>query len=287
MAATLKDYRGDVSTWCPGCGHFSVMAGIQKAAINLGLEPHQLAVISGIGCSGKVSEYMRSYGFHTLHGRSLPVAQAVKLANNDLKVVAAGGDGDGYGIGAGHFTHAARRNVDLTYVVMDNRIYGLTKGQTSPTSAQGFKSNTSPEGSGEREVKPLELALGAGASFVAQAFSGDIKGLTDMIQQAMEHPGFSLVNIFSPCVTFNKVNTYEFFKEHLIDVNEIEGYDPSNKAVAYSKVIEHDGMLQGIIYKQERPAYHTYLDGYPETPIVFNEVQTEKTILDELWAEFK
>lgn len=287
MAATLKDYRGDVSTWCPGCGHFSVMAGIQKAAINLGLEPHELAVISGIGCSGKVSEYMRSYGFHTLHGRSLPVAQAVKLANNGLKVVASGGDGDGYGIGAGHFTHAARRNVDMTYVVMDNRIYGLTKGQTSPTSAQGFKSKTSPEGSGEREVKPLELALGAGASFVAQAFSGDIKNLTELIQQAMEHPGFSLVNVFSPCVTFNKVNTYDFFKEHLLDVSSLEDYDVTNKAQAYAKVIEHDGMLQGVIYKHERPAYHTFLDGFPETPIAFNDIQTEKSVLDELWAGFK
>lgn len=287
MAATMKDYRGDVSTWCPGCGHFSVMAGIQKTAINLGLEPHQVAVVSGIGCSSKVSEYMRSYGFHTLHGRSLPVAQAVKLANSGLKVLAAGGDGDGYGIGAGHFTHAARRNVDMTYVVMDNRIYGLTKGQTSPTSAQGFKSKTSPEGSGEREVKPLELALGAGASFVAQAFSGDIKRLTEIIQQAMEHSGFSLVNVFSPCVTFNKVNTYDYFKDNLIDVNELEGYDPSDKALAYANVIKHDGLLQGVIYKQERPAYHTFLAGYPETPIAFNDVTTDTGILDELWAEFK
>lgn len=287
MAATMKDYRGDVSTWCPGCGHFSVMAGIQKAAINQGLEPHQVSVVSGIGCSGKVSEYMRSYGFHTLHGRSLPVAQAVKLANSGLKVVAAGGDGDGYGIGAGHFSHAARRNVDMTYVVMDNNIYGLTKGQTSPTSKQGFKTKTSPEGSGEREVKPLELALGAGASFVAQAFSGDIKSLTDLIQQAMEHPGFSLVNVFSPCVTYNKVNTYDFYKENLVDLSEVEGYDPSDKAAAYQKVIESNGLIQGVVFKQERPAYHTFLDGYPETPIAFNDIETDKKVLDDLWAAFK
>lgn len=287
MAATMKDYRGDVSTWCPGCGHFSVMAGMQRAAINLGLEPHEVAIVSGIGCSGKVSEYMRSYGFHTLHGRSVPVAQAVKLANSGLKVFAAGGDGDGYGIGAGHFTHAARRNVDITYVVMDNRIYGLTKGQTSPTSAQGFKSNTSPEGSGEREVKPLELALGAGASFVAQAFAGDIKGLTELIQKAMEHPGFALVNVFSPCVTFNKINTYDFFKEQLVDVSEIEDYDPTDKAKVYAKVIEYDGLLHGVIYQQERPAYHTYLAGYPETPIAFNDITPNEKVLDELWAEFK
>lgn len=287
MAATMKDYRGDVSTWCPGCGHFSVMAGMQRAAINLGLEPHEVAIVSGIGCSGKVSEYMRSYGFHTLHGRSVPVAQAVKLANNGLKVFAAGGDGDGYGIGAGHFTHAARRNVDITYIVMDNRIYGLTKGQTSPTSAQGFVTNTSPEGSGEREVKPLELALGAGASFVAQGFAGDIKGLTEIIQKAMEHTGFALVNVFSPCVTFNKINTYDFFKEHLTDVSEIEDYDPADKAKVYAKVIEYDGLLQGVIYQQERPAYHTYLAGYPEEPIAFADITPNEQVLKELWAEFK
>ncbi len=287
MAVTLKDYRGDVSTWCPGCGHFGVMSGIQKACLNLGLEPHEVAVISGIGCSGKVSEYMRSYGFHTLHGRSLPVAQAVKLANSGLKVIASGGDGDGYGIGAGHFTHAARRNVDMTYVVMDNRVYGLTKGQTSPTSMQGYVSNTSPEGSGEREVKPLELALGAGASFVAQGFSGDIKGLIDLIAEAMKHPGFALVNVFSPCVTYNKINTYDFYRENIVDINDLEDYDPSDKAAAYAKIIEHDGLLKGIVYKQERPAYHTYLKDYPETPIAFNDIEPDSQVLDELWSAFK
>jgi 2-oxoglutarate/2-oxoacid ferredoxin oxidoreductase subunit beta len=287
MAVRLKDYRGDVSTWCPGCGHFSVMAGIQKALIQLEYEPHEVAVISGIGCSGKVSEYMRAYGFHTLHGRSLPVAQAVKLSNRNLKVVASGGDGDGYGIGAGHFTHAARRNIDMAYVVMDNRIYGLTKGQTSPTSSQGFQSKTSPEGAGEREVKPLELALGAGASFVAQAFSGDIKQLTDLIAQAIEHPGFAVVNVFSPCVTYNKVNTYEFFKENLIDLQEDQSYDATNKAVAYAKVIETDGLVQGILYKDPRPAYHTYLQGYPEQPISLQDPQPDQDTLQKLWAEFK
>lgn len=287
MAATLKDYRGEVSTWCPGCGHFSVMAGIQKACMGLDLEPHEVAIISGIGCSGKVSEYMRSYGFHTLHGRSLPVAQGTKLANSGMKVIASGGDGDGYGIGSGHLTHAARRNVDMTYVVMDNRIYGLTKGQTSPTSAKGFVTNTSPEGSGEQEVRPLELALGAGASFIAQAFSGDIKNLSSLIQEAMNHVGFSLVNVFSPCVTYNKINTYDFFKENIIDLSELDNYDPTNKADAYSAVVEHKGMLQGVIYKEERPAYHTFLDNYPETSIAFNSIETDPKVLDELWSTFK
>jgi 2-oxoglutarate/2-oxoacid ferredoxin oxidoreductase subunit beta len=287
MAVKLKDYRGDAPTWCPGCGHYSVMAGIQKACLGMGLEPHEVAVISGIGCSGKVSEYMRAYGFHTLHGRSLPVAQAVKLANNDMHVIASGGDGDGFGIGAGHFTHAARRNVDFTYVVMDNQIYGLTKGQTSPTSAQGFVSNTSPEGSGEREVKPLELALGAGASFVAQAFSGDIKALTSLIQAGMEHRGFALVNVFSPCVTYNKVNTYDFFKENISQVSEWPDYDPTDKAQAYAKIVEHNGMVQGILYKEERPPYHTFLDGYPEKPVAATSLENDPALLDQLLSSFK
>lgn len=285
--ATLKEYRGDTPTWCPGCGHYSVMTGIQKACMGLELEPHEVAVITGIGCSGKVSEYMRAYGFHTLHGRSLPVAQAVKLASSGMKVIASGGDGDGFGIGAGHFTHAARRNVDFTYVCMDNQIYGLTKGQTSPTSRQGTKSNTSPEGSGEREVKPLELALAAGASFVAQSFSGDIKGLTSLIQQGMEHEGFSLINVFSPCVTYNKVNTYDFFKENIVQVDELDNYDPTDLSQAYAAVVENKSMLQGVVYKNDRPAYHTFLDGYPEASIAHSSIETDPEVLDQLWEAFK
>jgi 2-oxoglutarate ferredoxin oxidoreductase subunit beta len=284
--ATIKDYKGDTATWCPGCGHFSVMAGIQRACLAMGLEPHEVAVVTGIGCSGKVSEYMRCYGFHTLHGRSLPVAQAVKLANRNLKVVAAGGDGDGYGIGAGHFTHACRRNVDITYVVMDNQIYGLTKGQTSPTSKQGFVSKTSPEGAGEREVKPLELALGAGASFVAQAFAGDIKRLAELIQEAMEHEGFALVNVFSPCVTYN--NTYTYFKnEPLLDLKDVPDYDPTDLSKAYATILEHNGRVQGVIYRNDRPAYHTFLAGYPEEPIAYRSVEPDPNILKELWSDFK
>lgn len=284
--ATIKDYKGDTSTWCPGCGHYSVLAGIQRACLAMGLEPHEVAVITGIGCSGKVSEYMRCYGFHTLHGRSLPVAQAVKLVNRGLKVIAAGGDGDGYGIGVGHFTHACRRNVDITYVVMDNQIYGLTKGQTSPTSKQGFVSKTSPEGAGEREVKPLELALGAGASFVAQAFAGDIKKLAELIQKGMEHEGFALINVFSPCVTYN--NTYNYFKQGvLVDLDQLEGYDPTNLSQAYATVAEHQGLVQGVVYKNDRPAYHTFLTDYPEEPIAFRSIEPDEAVLKELWEEFK
>jgi len=253
--ATLKDYRGDVSTWCPGCGHFSVMAGIQKALINLGYEPHEVAIITGIGCSSKLSEYTRTYGFHTIHGRSLPVAQGVKMANPNLKVIAAGGDGDGYGIGLGHFVHAVRRNIDMTYVAMDNNIYGLTKGQTSPRSAHNFVTKTTLKGNKEYPVDPLSTAIANGGTFVAQAFSGDIKTMTEILEKALQHKGFALVNIFSPCVTYNKVNTYDYYKDNLVNIDA----PLATREEAIKVVKEHDGLVQGVIYQEERDDFQTKL----------------------------
>lgn len=159
------------------------------------------------------------------------------------------GDGDGFAIGMGHTIHALRRNIDLTYIVMDNRIYGLTKGQTSPSSAHGFVTKTTPKGSIEKNVSPLELAITSGATFIAQSFSSDIKELTAIIEAGIQHKGFSFINVFSPCVTYNKINTYDWFKENLTKIADIEGYDPSNKAQALSTVIEHDGLVTGIIYR--------------------------------------
>ncbi len=182
---------------------------------NVGLEPDDLAVVSGIGCSGRISGYINSYGFHGVHGRSLPIAQGVKMANRDLTVIASGGDGDGFAIGIGHTIHAIRRNIDVTYIVMDNQIYGLTKGQTSPRSDMGFKTKSTPDGSIESALNVMEMALTAGATFVAQSFSSDLKELTALIEQGIKHKGFSLINVFSPCVTFNKVNTYDWFKENI------------------------------------------------------------------------
>ncbi|WP_048602390.1 2-oxoacid:ferredoxin oxidoreductase subunit beta [Rubeoparvulum massiliense] len=254
--ATIKDFRGDTPTWCPGCGHFSVMAGVQKAALNLGLEPHQMAIVTGIGCSSKLSEYTRTYGFHTLHGRSLPVAQGVKMANPELTVIAAGGDGDGYGIGMGHFAHAVRRNIDMTYVVMDNQIYGLTKGQTSPRSAHQFVTKTTKAGNKEYPIDPLATAIANGGTFVAQAFSGDIKGMTEIIERAIQHKGFSLVNVYSPCVTFNKVNTYDFFKESLAQVDQ--PFATREEAISFIK--EKEGLVTGILFEEERDDFQTQLD---------------------------
>lgn len=203
--ATVKEFRNSVRpNWCPGCGDFAVQAAIQRALGNMDMEPEQVAIVSGIGCSGRISGYVNAYGFHGVHGRSLPVAQGLKLANRNLTVIAAGGDGDGFGIGLGHFMHAVRRNMDITYIVMDNQIYGLTKGQHSPTSAFGFKAKTTPAGNIENAINPLQIALSAGITYLGQGFSHDVNELTELIEGGIKHRGFSLINVFSPCVTDRK-----------------------------------------------------------------------------------
>jgi 2-oxoglutarate ferredoxin oxidoreductase subunit beta len=253
---TIKDYRMDIKpNWCPGCGDFSVLAAIQKVSVNLGIETEDMALISGIGCSGRISGYVNVYSMHTMHGRALSVAQGVKLANPNLYVICAGGDGDGFGIGLNHFAHAARRNIDITYIVMDNQIYGLTKGQMSPTSPQGMETKSSPSGNPEQPINPLQMALASGSSFIAQAFSGDVKQLMSLIEQGMQHKGFSFINVFSPCVTFNKLLSYDFLKKNLINLDEREDYDPTNKGMAFNVVEETANMFTGILYKNERKTY--------------------------------
>lgn len=285
--ATLKDFRNDLKpNWCPGCGHFSIQAAIQRGAANIGLEPEDLAVISGIGCSGRISGYVNSYGFHGVHGRSLPVAQGVKLANPELTVIASGGDGDGYAIGMGHTIHAMRRNIDVTYIVMDNQVYGLTKGQTSPRSATGFTTKSTPAGAIEKQIHPMQLALASGVGFLAQGFSGDIKGLISMIEQGIQHKGFSLINIFSPCVTYNKINTYDFFKESITHVDEDPNYDPSNMGIAMQKIIETQGMLTGVIYKDELPSYTDQISGFDKRPIVRQDLHLPSDEFEKMIEEF-
>ncbi|MFC5472096.1 2-oxoacid:ferredoxin oxidoreductase subunit beta [Cohnella suwonensis] len=287
--ATFKEFRNNVKpNWCPGCGDFSVQAAIQRAAANVGLEPEQLAVISGIGCSGRISGYINAYGLHGIHGRSLPIAQGVKLANRELTVIASGGDGDGFAIGMGHTVHAIRRNLDITYIVMDNQIYGLTKGQTSPRSAEGFKTKSTPEGSIESTLSPLEIALSAGATFVAQSFSSDLKQLTSLIEQGLNHKGFSLINVFSPCVTFNKVNTYDWFKENIVNLEQFPDYDPSNRIAAMTKIMETNGMLTGLVYQnKERKSYEDLAVGFKEEALSKQDMMLSRQDFDKLLTEFK
>ncbi len=286
--ATFKDFRNSVKpNWCPGCGDFSVQAAIQRAAANVGLEPDNLAVVSGIGCSGRISGYINAFGFHGIHGRSLPIAQGVKMANRDLTVIASGGDGDGFAIGLGHTIHAIRRNIDVTYIVMDNQIYGLTKGQTSPRSDVGFKTKSTPQGSIESALSVMEMALTAGGTFIAQSFSTDLKELTALIEAGINHKGFSLINVFSPCVTYNKVNTYDWFKENLVKLSDIEGYDPHNKMSAMQTLMENKGLVTGLIYQnKEQKSYQEMISGYSEKPLSQAELTISEKQFDELVAEF-
>ena len=240
--ATLAEWKAQRPTWCPGCGDFAVLASLQRALVAVGAEPRATVIVGGIGCSGKIAGYIGCYGFHGLHGRALPVATGVKLANRKLTVVASGGDGDGYGIGLGHFLHTVRRNPDLTYIVMDNHIYGLTKGQASPTT------DPTPQGTGERPVHPLTLALASGGTFVAQAFSGNVNHMTEVIERGLRHPGFALINVFSPCVTYNKVNTYEFYRDHLSYLGD--DYTPEHRDRAIATVARYNDLVCGVLYEE-------------------------------------
>lgn len=209
------------------------------------------------------------------------------MANRELTVLASGGDGDGFAIGMGHTVHAIRRNIDITYIVMDNQIYGLTKGQTSPRSAAGFKTKSTPSGSIEQAISPMEMALSVGATFVAQSFSSDLKDLTALIEAGIRHKGFSLINVFSPCVTYNKINTYDWFKENLTKLSTIEGYDPHSKEMAMQTLMQHDGLVTGLIYQNiEQPSYQELVSGYSEEPLSAANLELTQDDFDRLTAEF-
>jgi 2-oxoglutarate ferredoxin oxidoreductase subunit beta len=291
MSAALVSPKAFVSeerpTWCPGCGDFGVLQALQRAAAQLGLQPHEIAVVSGIGCSGKISSYFNSYGLHVLHGRSVPCAIGVKLANPNLTVIASGGDGDGYGIGGNHFLNAIRRNIDITYIVMDNQVYGLTKGQTSPTSAHGYKSTTSPAGAAENPMHPLRLALANGATFIAQGFSAERGQMIELMVRAIRHKGFSLVNAISPCVTFNKVNTYDWYRERLHNLDEDPSHDPHDRASAFSKLMEHGDLVRGLVYEEETPSYEEYLPGYTGASLADMVRPADRQVFEKMMAEYR
>ena len=233
---TMADLKGKVDPdWCPGCGDFGVLAAVQKALVELQIQPHNVVTISGIGCSSNVPGYVETYGMHTLHGRALAVATGVKMSNHHLTVLVTGGDGDGFGIGGNHFVHTMRRNVDLLYIVMDNQIYGLTTGQTSPTSRIGMKTKSMPFGNIEAPVNPMAMALAAGATFVARGYSAEQKHLTELIKQGIEHKGFSFLDVFSPCVTYNHDNTYLWFKPRVKKLEDDSSYDASDWYAAMGK----------------------------------------------------
>ncbi len=249
-----KDFKGPVEPdWCPGCGDFGVLKGLQKACAELGLLPHQILTVSGIGCSSNLPGYVNAYGMHTLHGRPLAVASGAQMANHELTVIATGGDGDGYGIGGNHFVHTARRNIDLTYIVMNNQIYGLTTGQISPTSTQDMKTKSTPFGSVERPINPITAAIMNGATFVARGYSGQGKHMVELMKKAIQHKGFALFDIFSPCVTFNHDNDYKFFKPRIKKLED-EGHDTCDWKTACEKAMEWgDTIYIGLFLQKDQP----------------------------------
>ncbi len=242
-------------TWCPGCGDFGVIAALEMALKRLKIPPHETVIVSGIGCSSNLPHFLNTYGFHGIHGRSLPVAEGIRWANHALNVIVTGGDGDGFGIGAGHFVHAMRRNVKLTYVTMDNEIYGLTTGQASPTSTRGAKTKSTPGGVIEQPINTIALALASGATYVARGFSGDVKQMADLIAGAIQHQGFAFVDAFSPCVTYNKLNTFDWFRQRVYKLESTD-HDPTDILKAFARAQEWgDKLPTGLFYKTDRPTY--------------------------------
>lgn len=248
MSRDAKSYKSDLKPiWCPGCGDFGVLAAVYRSFAELDLDPDKTVIVSGIGCSSRFPGFVTTYGYHGVHGRALPTAMGVKMANPELEVIAVGGDGDGFAIGGGHFPHAARRNVDITYVVMDNEIYGLTKGQVSPTSLNQQKSPSSPYGNIEEPMNTMATAIAADASFVARGASFRAKELTELIIAGIQNPGFSFIDAYSPCTSFN--NTTQVWKAEVSQLDE--NHDPTDRAAAFGKALG-DPMALGIFYKHER-----------------------------------
>jgi 2-oxoglutarate/2-oxoacid ferredoxin oxidoreductase subunit beta len=251
-----REFKSDLKPiWCPGCGDFGVLQALYRALASIGRAPHEIAFVSGIGCSSRIPGYTTAYGFNSVHGRALPIAQGIKIANPDLLVLVAGGDGDGFSIGGGHLPHAVRRNLDLTYIVMDNQIYGLTKGQLSPTSPRGRETVTSSYGSLEEPVNPLLYVLAYGAGFVAQGTPADMPGLTSVIEEAIRFPGFAFVNAQSPCVTFGDAE--QQLRDHKAHMKSLAslGHDPADRLKAMALAAEYGKELYtGVLYRNPEPA---------------------------------
>jgi 2-oxoglutarate ferredoxin oxidoreductase subunit beta len=250
-----KDYKSELKPiWCPGCGDFGVVQAIYRALSAIGRPPHEIAFVSGIGCSSRIPGYTTAYGFNSVHGRALPIAQGIKLANPELLVLVAGGDGDGFSIGGGHVAHAVRRNVDLTYIVMDNQIYGLTKGQLSPTSPRGLRTASSSAGSFEDPVNPLLYVLGYGASFVAQGTPADMAGLAAVIEEAIRFPGFAFVNVQSPCITYGQEEQSLKAQKALMQPLASLGHDPQDRLKAMALAADYGTKLYtGVFYRNPEP----------------------------------
>lgn len=264
----LQDFKTPCQpTWCPGCGDFGIWAAIKNALVQLGWGPSDFVVVYGIGCHGHMVNFLKSYAIDTLHGRPIPVAQGVRLANHKVPVLVIAGDGDTLGEGTNHLIHAARRNIDMTLIMHDNQVYGLTTGQTAPNSRKGFKSKSTPAGVIEEPVNPLAIAIAGGATYVSRGFAGDIPHLTQLIVEAIKHKGFSLVDAFQPCVTFNHVNTYQWYRDHIYKLGA--DYTPNSRVEAYRKSLEWAEKVPiGVFYKEDKATYEEQTPQLGDVPLI-------------------
>lgn len=277
--ATVQDYAVDVRpTWCPGCGDYGIWNALKRAFVQAGYAPEDIFMVTGVGCGSKQNDYMRINGLHTLHGRSLAVATGVRLANTGRKVITVHGDGDGYGEGGNHFLHTVRRNMGFVDLVENNQVYGLTRGQVSPTSRLGFRSSTSPTGSLDRPINPVALALSQGATFVARGLSLDLPQLQYLITEALKHRGYALIDVLQVCVSYNRAMGYDWYRERAYKVEEEEGYDASDPTAAMAKALEYPGsdrIPTGILFRTEDvPAYEEGIAALEAGPLVDQPLRT-------------
>jgi len=281
---SIKPFTTHVPTWCPGCGDWAINSAIKRSFVNIGYTPSDVCVVFGIGCSGNMNDHLNAYAFHALHGRSIPVALGVKLANHDLPVLVVAGDGDTYGEGGNHLLHASRGNHDITVIIHDNSVYGLTTGQVAPTALHGMRAKSTPTGMIERSISPLALLVSQGATFVAQTFAGYLDHASEMVEAAMRHKGFSVVNVLQPCVTFNRVNTYQYYLEKSYYLGK--EHNPKDKQSAMKAALEMDNerYALGIVYEdKDAPVYHEQVPTFDGGALVS---QTPKRPIDVLTEEF-
>lgn len=269
MTSSIQNLKTpNMCNWCPGCGNFGIWTAFKEAAAQEKWNNANTAIVAGIGCHGHINNFIELSSFEGLHGRAIPVATGIKLVNHRLNVVVFTGDGDCLAEGGNHFMHAARRNHDLTVILHDNAIYGLTTGQTSPRSPHGYKSKSTPTGNLDEPVNPLSVALSAGATFIARGYSGDVPRLTNLIRQAAAHKGFSVLQVLQPCATFNRVYTHAFFQENTYQLDK--KYNPADKQTAFAKINEW-GLKQiplGVIYQEDRPSYEAQVPQIQKKPLV-------------------
>jgi len=280
-------YHRQSPTWCKGCGLFGIFDALKRAAAALEIEPEDMVIVTGIGCHGRLNNYFQAYGFHGLHGRAMPVAAGIKLVNPRLHVVAVSGDGDAYSIGLSHFVHTLRKNVGLTYLVSDNRVYALTQGQISPTTDFGHVTPSTPLGSKDFPIDGPTLALAAGGTFIARGFSGEVAPLAALIERGMRHDGFALIDVLSPCVTHNKVNSYDWFRDHIVHVEDIPGYSPKDKVKAWEALNIPGKIAVGLIYEEDKPSYEELVLPDREKPVAGLDLAPDRLRLRKILDTFR